>query len=45
MKYELKMANGAKEMKQPDTTKFFAGIFIGTLVLLVAACCILGGNI
>ncbi|MBO7144236.1 MAG: hypothetical protein J6W13_05340 [Salinivirgaceae bacterium] len=48
MNYELKVANGKMmsnhTVKQIDTsaTKFFAGIFIGALTLLVAACCILG---
>ena len=46
MNYELRTANGRmvanQAMKQSDTTKYFAGIFIGVLTLLVAACCILG---
>ena len=47
MNYELKPVNGkmaaSHTAKQIDTsaTKFFAGIFIGALTLLVAACCIL----
>ena len=46
MNYELKPVNGkmttshtAKELDA--TTKYFAGIFIGALAVLVAVCCIL----
>ena len=48
MNYEMRTVNGRmvanQAVKQTDTsaTKFFAGIFIGALTLLVAACCILG---
>ena len=46
MNYEFRTANGRvaanQVVKQSDTTKYFAGIFIGALTLLVAACCILG---
>jgi hypothetical protein len=47
MNYELKPANGQMEAshtaKELDaTTKYFAGIFVGALAVLVAVCCILG---
>ena len=46
MNYEMRTVNGRmvanQAVKQTDTTKFFAGMFIGALTLLVAACCILG---
>ena len=50
MNYELKPVNGkvvaSHTAKQLDTTtKYFAGIFIGALTVLVAVCCILGSVI
>ena len=49
MNYELKPVNGkmaaSHTVKQTDTTKYFAGIFIGALTVLVAVCCILGNVI
>ena len=46
MTYELKPANGrmatSHTVKQTDTTKYFAGIFIGALTVLIAICCVLG---
>ncbi len=47
MNYEMKLANGkmaaSHTANQLDTSvKYFAGIFVGTLIVLVAVCCALG---
>ena len=47
MNYELKPVNGkmaaSRTAKEHDTTtKYFAGIFIGALTVLIAICCALG---